>query len=79
MNFEVLRWAVSIVFFAGFNYAILKQLRKDLNGLGTRVRQDRESKEAIRLNHSLCLMYLAQTKEEQRIILETLKEKVHDA
>jgi hypothetical protein len=90
MNIEVLRWGVWLIFAAGFYYSVFKQISKDLNGLGSRVGQDREKRDEIarrakeqewkrRLNDALLAMYLAPTKAEQQIILETLREKVHDA
>ncbi len=41
IGFEILQLA----FFAGALYAVVKRMQKDLNGLGMRVREDRESED----------------------------------
>lgn len=78
--FQVAVWLATVIFFAGVYFWKQQQLRKDVNGIGTKVAaaaakhiQEREEEARWRHNVSLAIMRAA-PEERQPEVAELLKE-----
>lgn len=77
MNFESLvPAAIAIIFGAGGIYFLIRQSKKDVDGLGGRVRVDAKVAAAHHHNCSLALMMLAKDDAQRQQLVELLKEPV---
>jgi hypothetical protein len=67
LTWQFIAWLVGGIFYAGITYAVILQLRKDVNGIGRVMRRDR-------WNHMLAEMVQLEDREDRQRLADLMRE-----
>jgi hypothetical protein len=67
LTWQFISWLVGAIFYAGITYAVILQLRKDVNGIGRVMRRDR-------WNHMLAEMVQLEDREDRQRLADLMRE-----